>query len=156
MAIASVTITCSKCGKEFTVRANKSNRAEANNFEEWVRRNIDTCRECERAAKESAEKERDAAAGLPELVGSPKQISWARALRNDFIQSTEGETPEALEAVRLILKVKTSAKWWIDVREKYKCYMCLNVVCSAIYDSDEMEDKELVGEFERIGSKGNS
>lgn len=54
MAIARITLTCSKCGKEFEVTAKKRNRRECDSFEAWAANNIDICPDCRK--KEYSEK----------------------------------------------------------------------------------------------------
>lgn len=92
------------------------------------------CSECyrkglERArakANEEAEKKAEES-GLPQLTGSPKQISWATTLRQEFIdyvnenyEPTE-EAPEMMkEFMDRMMKEHTTAKYWIENRHGFK------------------------------------
>lgn len=96
------------------------------------------CEECrskdhqeEREAENASAAEANAAAGLPALEGSERQVAWAESIRRPIceelkkteakIAAPEGLSPEAAEewgdAVVLIvdeIRGRTSAKWWID------------------------------------------
>ncbi len=52
-------------------------------------------------------KEQAAAAGLPELSGTPKQIAWASEIRERALRLLPAEQAEKV-------KPETSARWWID------------------------------------------
>jgi hypothetical protein len=68
--------------------------------------------------------------GLPELVGTPKQVAWARDIRAKIIQAVYdwvdqlcSEHPEQEQAIReqvptwiQALTKQTRAAWWIDHR----------------------------------------
>lgn len=92
MAIASITITCATCGKEFEHRKVCHNRSEADNYVRWAADHIDTCPTCR--AKQAAEQMADklstvlAKCGyqLPELTGaSDKQIAYAAKVRERYL-----------------------------------------------------------------------
>lgn len=87
MAMAEVELVCSTCGKTFTHRKKRYNRADADQYEEWARAHIDTCPDCFRAQQQK-EKELEAAARssqLPQLQGSEKQVAWANTIRDKMI-----------------------------------------------------------------------
>ena len=91
MAMAEVELVCSTCGKTFTHRKKRYNRADADQYEEWARAHIDTCPDCFRAQQQK-EKELEAAARssqLPQLQGSEKQVAWANAIRNKMISENQ-------------------------------------------------------------------
>lgn len=91
MAMAEVELVCSTCGKTFTHRQKRYNRADADQYEEWARAHIDTCPDCFRAQKQK-EKELEAAARssqLPQLQGSEKQVAWANSIRNKMISENQ-------------------------------------------------------------------
>ena len=86
------------------------------------------CRECEGAAK--AEQARED--GLPELVGSPKQVSWAIDIRKDALAKIDGfeqgnpwaesrkdDVAAIFGEMRKQIISETSAKWFID---NLQCY----------------------------------
>ncbi len=92
MAIASVKITCTTCGKTFEHRKECHNRTEANEYESWAENHIDTCPECRR--KQIADEKSallntvlgEYDLSLPELDGvSEKQISYAVSVRNRYL-----------------------------------------------------------------------
>lgn len=97
MAIASVTIRCNVCGREFEHRRKLINRTEADSYETWAAGHIDTCPDCfaaqkkaearakaEEALKEAKEILRDVE--FPPINGvSEKQIAYASSLRESYI-----------------------------------------------------------------------
>lgn len=91
MAMAEVELVCSTCGKTFTHRKKRYNRADADQYEEWARAHIDTCPDCFRAQQQK-EKELEAAARssqLPQLQGSEKQVAWANTIRDKMISENQ-------------------------------------------------------------------
>lgn len=147
MAIATIKITCKTCGKEFTHRRDCRNRADAESYKSWAVDHIDTCPECYAAAQKAAEEERvskqAAELGLPELVGTEKQIAWAKRIRSERINESarfgitvervrqiiaEGKEEELLAAIKQSRNAnyaksalfshkaitENSAKWWIE------------------------------------------
>lgn len=52
--------------------------------------------------------------GFTELTGSPKQISWANNIREDFFANLPTANEKVEEAFTTIVNKKTSAKWWIE------------------------------------------
>lgn len=91
MAMAEVTLVCSTCGKTFTHRQKRYNRADADQYEDWARAHIDTCPDCFRAQQQQKEKALEAARSsqLPQLQGSEKQVAWANAIRNKMISENQ-------------------------------------------------------------------
>lgn len=91
MAMAEVTLVCSTCGKTFTHRQKRYNRADADQYEDWARAHIDTCPDCFRAQQQQKEAERVAARSqqLPQLQGSEKQVAWANSIRNKMISENQ-------------------------------------------------------------------
>lgn len=92
MAIASIKITCTTCGKTFEHRKDCRNRTEANAYVSWAENHIDTCPECRR--KQIADEKTallNTVLGefdltLPELEGvSEKQISYAVSVRSRYL-----------------------------------------------------------------------
>lgn len=84
------------------------------------------CPECRAAATNNAA----AAAGLPELIGSDKQIAWANKIRQDYLKELaeyiadldnpddddDEITPEELDSLRTLPQKQASSKWWIESR----------------------------------------
>ena len=85
MAKWSVKCICEKCGKEFTRTGFAGNRADAENREEWVKKNPGLCRDCWKAEKSEEEEEFLRSLPLPELTGTEKQVKYAEDLRRGFI-----------------------------------------------------------------------
>jgi DNA-directed RNA polymerase subunit RPC12/RpoP len=135
MAIANATCKCATCGKEFVIRANKRNTEIARNFEQWAVANITECDECRHKRETAAAAA--ATAYMPELTGSPKQISWAISIRADFVHQIEHSTDldETWKAAfDVIAAHKTEAKWWIEHRG-----MSANLLCtSTVKDEPEL------------------
>lgn len=113
----------------------------------WMERGI--CTECYRKQKEEerAKASRVAAeqaksSGLPELVGSEKQIAWAETIRKNALASAQNNVLsrdafaslpvdkqeasrglfEVVRTARDRLEIETSAKWWIDNRNTVNSY----------------------------------
>lgn len=142
MAKQSVTHTCGH-----TSSVTGYNRRDADSKADWAEGRPcsdcarDDARESHRTANEEAA-EVNAAAGLPALTGSDKQIAWAESVRAGLIAKAEtqitewgermvmtlatiGVSPDdpriavALKARRDVLaqqSQRTSASWWIDNR----------------------------------------
>ena len=92
MAKAIAYCTCSACGREFTKETVKSNSREARSWESWAEGHFTECPECEAVRIKKMHDEENAkasaaadAAGLPELLGSPKQIAWGTTIRQKML-----------------------------------------------------------------------
>ena len=107
MAIASIEITCKKCGKKFEHRATKHSRKEANDYEAWARNYVDTCPECYKAEMREAETKRGEEVSkkfhLPEITeGTEKQIKFASDLRARFILRNQEDVAGMAEALEYL------------------------------------------------------
>jgi hypothetical protein len=85
----------------------------------------------EQAAKEAKEK------GLPNLIGSIKQIAWAETIRKNALSSSSNQVLEnyipkdekekvlyeKAKELRKYLETEISSKWWIDNRNTVDCYI---------------------------------
>ena len=90
MAMAEVELVCSTCGKTFTHRQKRYNRADADQYEEWARAHIDTCPDCYRAQQQKEKAlETARSSQLPQLQGSDKQVAWANSIRNKMISENQ-------------------------------------------------------------------
>lgn len=118
---------------------------------EWRLENVEPnklCRECWQAevARQREEANRAAAEaakelGLPELVGTEKQVAWARTIRQEklgdiqrhFAQTARmGDVVSArLQAAACRIQQKTEASYWIDRRNSHYIYL-LERECDAI------------------------
>lgn len=139
MAVGVASCTCERCGARFEKRATRANRREADSWVEWAEKNITVCDEClytERKAKADDISRRAASAGLPELTGSEKQITWAQQIRYEFAdvvtrfwqdvedgkcgditsEQTQASIKRTKNVLNYIFVSKTSASWWIDNR----------------------------------------
>lgn len=84
------------------------------------------CPECYKARKQ-AEREANARAAQeaeknrwPELVGTPKQVAWANAIRKEKIDDIMalGPDDDAMRCITWIAQTFTAAKYWIDNRDR--------------------------------------
>lgn len=172
MAKAIAECACERCGQSFTVSAVKRNRAEAESWNGWAVQHYTVCQEClqkereQEAATLAAQAKED---GLPELIGSPKQRTWAEQLRAAFIAQLDevfsrevklesrltgdrakkqGQAIKTLEKTKAyILQNMRRASWWIDTRERDAAYIVRWVYLDhkAEIDSFELE-KEVKSE----------
>lgn len=55
---------------------------------------------------------------LPELTGSPKQITWASSIRKDRLKVWKASSPEIFKDVENKLVALTDAGWWISYKDK--------------------------------------
>ncbi len=90
------------------------------------------CSDCYRKSIEDArEKANEAAAaaasklGLPDLIGTEKQVAWATTVRQGFIDEMlenlakwEGDHEKETKIFEHIIENKLSASWWIDRRDQ--------------------------------------
>ena len=108
---------------------------------EWAKKE-GLCPDSE-AARQQTDREREstqaanAAAGLPALTGTPKQVAWAETIRTKALASPSNQVPrcttdgdldelvtrteqvlEVAVAARRELEMQTSAKWWIGQRDQ--------------------------------------
>lgn len=128
MALAKITITCERCGKDFIHRRQMRNATEVEKYEAWAAENITMCPECyrkqmqeEQDAKNAEKASNALGTDMPELRGSEKQIAWAVSIRNskiaDFSRDYRLNNNDVLmltEAVRS--DDALNASWWIDHR----------------------------------------
>jgi hypothetical protein len=111
------------CGHEQTHQL-FGKHSERDNKVSWLEGTLCTdCRKEEQAQqrKEASEKASSEAKeiGLPALTGSDKQIAWAEALRAEIIsQLPKFENFEKIDEFQIWLFSQTSAKFWIDGRER--------------------------------------
>lgn len=134
MAVAKAYLTCTQCGKEFVWRHACPNRKAADSYERWADSNVSLCPECsakeyreEKAARLAADIEALPVELPDNLVGSEKQIVWAKDIRAKYAVSIykkyEDSIPDNLiffynKVLGMIISENTSAKWWIDSRNK--------------------------------------
>ena len=101
------------------------------------------CPDCQKAAVHAMCAEQAERYGLPDLVGSPKQIAWAEEIRAEFIAKKEEQSErneqvyaralaanipnaqEQIDKMRALFDgfcaeffAETSARKWIDLRDK--------------------------------------
>jgi len=127
MAQATITRTCGHTTTEQVYgKTSERERKTA-----WLRGQA--CRDCQRAAANAQAAGAAAAAGLPALTGSEKQIAWATTIRcakladlDALIATIDAHNPtpdlkgravrEQVTAAREQMTRQTSAAWWIDRR----------------------------------------
>ncbi len=87
------------------------------------------CYACYRAEKAAKAAQAEVEDALPELEGSPKQVAWAKDIRQSVLYGRSGvryceqqyadlaeeDKASCREAIASI-KAQSSAKWWIDNR----------------------------------------
>lgn len=152
MSKATATCTCEKCGKTFEITAYRRNRADANEFEKWVKDTITICQDCERLEKDQAIRSKAEELGLPALTGSEKQIKWAMSIRDEFLSDAErwearfGDDIASADIfkrqIKIIVDAKTTARWWIDLKTRHRC-SDVTAVEETIMHSSTDEDKSL-------------
>jgi len=87
------------------------------------------CPACAREAQDKESAEYEASESLPELIGSEKQVSWARTIRIKMLKEFDEKVayhrsiapPERLEeidkaihAINQTVRGRKRASWWID------------------------------------------
>ena len=128
MAKTSFTYACGCAGE-----TQQRNRREADRRAEWL--SHQQCPECRRKAENEAAAAANAAAGLPALAGTPKQVAWAESIRArilavydetaarlrgqlDFLSpAAAGEIGDALALLRAEMAARTHARDWIDATD---------------------------------------
>lgn len=114
--MAHYTVKCDECGCEFQIVlfGKMSQR-------EWhLEHDSHICDDCtarlraEQNAKAAAE---NAAAGLPVLEGTPKQVAWAESIRAKLLAEVRDAVRDNVkDAAVAVISAHTSASWWIDNR----------------------------------------
>lgn len=119
------------CGHESVVRLTRKS-----SYREWMTERLegqlcDSCWQAEkarrRAEENSAAAAANAAAGLPELTGSEKQVAWAETIRRQKLDTLESvlrepfdrmdADPVRLDAALNAIRIRPEARWWIDNRD---------------------------------------
>ena len=112
------------CGHEGTVNLFGPTK-DRNRRVEWLHTVL--CPECKKAEEEKARKEKEQELGLPDLIGSEKQIDWAGRIRQSICGMSkdtfelracarEGLTREALDKAMEYALSQENASWWIENR----------------------------------------
>lgn len=145
MAKAIFDLTCTECGKTFTItKYGLKNSAAAESYKQWAAEHLSICPDCvakARHAKVEAQRAQDAADGLPALTGgTQKQLDWAVSLRQKFINrcheifdeedeiavlnakpgeklDIDEEYADQIRAFYYIIAEKTDSRWWINNRD---------------------------------------
>jgi len=52
------------------------------------------------------------------IYGSPKQVSWASAIRSDRLKVWQATSPEKFAEIVTLLATMSDAGWWIAYRDK--------------------------------------
>lgn len=126
MAKTIANCTCATCGTVFIVPRFGSNRRDADQSAAWAEAHFDECPDCykkrmaqEREKANTQAAEQSAEMGLPDLVGSPKQIAWATTIRYGFLAEYYplDKLKESGKAfLAQWLSDHTEARFWIDKR----------------------------------------
>lgn len=116
------TVNCKKCGTKYDVQmyGKIKDRERRVEYGHWI------CEDCKKnQTAEAAEK--NAAAGLPELTGSDKQIAWAEKIRSEKIAEIEKffapltitpEQKKRIDEVKNLIIAEAAAKNWIENRNE--------------------------------------
>ncbi|NLZ19353.1 MAG: hypothetical protein GXY24_03680 [Bacteroidales bacterium] len=142
--MAKYSVECPACNKSYTVQLygpGRDREYKLNNWD-WT---CDACREKQRQEENAKAAAENAAAGLPALTGTEKQIAWAETLRVERLgvirkalageydysymsafwgnsigytdeKCLQPEDPRTAHAIE-VLRRQASARWWIDQRE---------------------------------------
>ena len=92
--MAKSSFPCAECGAQ--VQLVERNRAQADRSAAWHASQGHVCDDCKAkhlAAENAAAAAANAAAGLPELTGSPKQAAWAETIRRETLAFAEKLDP---------------------------------------------------------------
>jgi len=119
------TVTCDKCGAEFDVQmyGKSSDREWKIDNWSWI---CDDCKEKDRTEKIVKSRAEAQDMGLPELIGSPKQIAWAETIRIKILNALakhikqEVDNGQQQEMDRLFQHICTifESRFWIDYRSE--------------------------------------
>lgn len=154
MAYFEGTFNCGHKGRVYVSGHQKDRQRKA----DWKFSRI--CPEC--AAKERRENEEKVKEeyGLPDLIGTEKQVAWATEIRNNFykrlleemnagrpfkvnsLQITL-EKERVFEIVDFLVERETTAKFWIDNRDRFTTWPQIKKI---IYDTSLGMDEEIAEE----------
>ncbi|OGS40530.1 MAG: hypothetical protein A3K77_00875 [Euryarchaeota archaeon RBG_13_31_8] len=113
-------VDCEVCGNSFFVDLFGKTRDRDWKLAHWSWF-CDDCKEKTRQEENKKAAESNEKAGLPELVGTEKQITWAETIRSRIISALEEfikNNPTAKAEIAMAdIKGTSSASWWIDSRE---------------------------------------
>lgn len=111
----------------------------------------EVARQREEANREAAEAAKEL--GLPELVGTEKQVAWASTIRKEKLDGIErhfaqtvrmGDVISArLQAAAHRIRQKTEASYWIDRRNSHYIYL-LERECDAIEKECKQPAQEII------------
>jgi hypothetical protein len=143
--------TC-PCGEQVAIHG--ANRREADRKAAWMESRGAQCADCERKTRDAANAvaaEANAAAGLPPLTGTEKQVAWAESIRASVLQTIadardgrrsplelarcwgrdlDPDDP-GLPAALAALQQQTAAAWWIDRRSTQVAALLIEVAQTA-------------------------
>jgi hypothetical protein len=128
--MAKASFPCAQCGASITVGGPGYNRKRADDLAAWKQSRNEVCVDCwkaEQAEQHQQDAQQNAAAGLPALTGSEKQILWAEGIRaqklaalDDAISAfpREDRADPRFPLVIAALQQQARASWWIDHRDR--------------------------------------
>lgn len=157
--MARATYPCFKCGDLITISGR--NRKEADRLANWRQRQEHVCQACHHQAL--AEENRKAAEsnrvnGLPDLVGSPEQITWSETLRYQRLKALDQlieQADQSSERYGVLLQVNKrlgdyqSASWWINHRF-YTTDLIINKVIDTLKKLPQPDFNELEARAKNI------
>ncbi|MBK1719207.1 hypothetical protein [Thiocystis violacea] len=141
---------CSTCNDSVAIYGH--NRREADRLAAWHESQGHICADCEQKAfaiKNAEAAQANAAAGLPPLSGTDKQVQWAESIRAETIKAIadarngrlspleqarlwgdlDTDDP-GLDAALVALQGQTRASWWIDRRDRRASDLLAEVAAS--------------------------
>lgn len=152
MALATVRLTCQRCGREIVKRKECRNCAKADEFKEWAAHHIKFCRDCqhEMEYEQSLEETKD----LPALEGTEKQIRWATCIRAEFkrtcmrkmqkearIRRERIEKKENGIIYELVCKNYRKAAWWINNQYNLNIYNLFGSIQDLLQENAGLEEE---------------
>jgi len=176
MAMASVSVTCSACGEEYTATKKCYNRADAERWELYMSGGEENlCPQCWVAEKKQAETakraeqseshaEEAAKRNWATLIGSEKQVAWAETLRmeafkliyysaGDCTYKSEPITDENADAVAndiiYFFESKTDVRTYIDNRDK-TAQQWYDLIGSQSYKDGDQPNSDVFGVVESV------
>ena len=125
MAQTKLHLTCTLCGSRFVQVKQFSKRRDAQSYEDWAKENLKLCPDCfkNRIAREKDLEFRESIKDklgdntLIFLTGSPKQIAWGTAVRQEVLSNalSSGIYDDGFWA---LVNSIHRAEWWIENRNE--------------------------------------
>jgi len=124
-----------KCGHTEIVQLYGPKKKRTWKLEQFQYELCPACRQAEREQKNQQAAAANAAAGLPVLEGTPKQVAWAESIRAEILSGEEevrariaapnAPADQVALAEKALKRVRnqSSAAWWIEHRHDPRGYI---------------------------------